>query len=222
MWVRAFVMTCVGAALGCAGAPKPLPAPMPTSSAGATGEMVFVASGLVTLPSGSVGSGASFSDHSVSGPNVNMATTPEGVWGGDLRGRNLHLELSEGRIGAVALELRVDREGDTLHLSGIFGGQRVNVELSPGRLHGTVDGATCSFDLASEAPGQYRGLVSCPPPRGQRLPEATTATFRLLGDAARLDQPVLPQMALALLAVLPRAPPLAVLPRASPPLTHGR
>ncbi len=222
MWVRALAMTCAAAAVGCAGALKPMPAPMPTSSAGATGEMVFVASGLVTLPSGSVGSGATFSDHAVTGQNVNMAITPEGVWGGDLRGHNLHLELSEGRMGAVALELRVDREGDTLRLSGIFGGRRVNVELSPRRLHGTLDGATCSFDLNSEAPGQYRGLMSCPPSRGQRLPEVTTATFHLAGDAARLDQPVLPQMALGLLAVLPRVPPVAaVLPRASP-VTHGR
>lgn len=184
--------------------------------------MVFVASGVVNLASGSVGSGATFSDHAVTGQNVNMATTPEGVWGGDLRGHNLHLELSEGRIGGVALELRVDREGDTLRLSGIFGGRRVNLELSPRRLHGTLDGATCSFDLNSEGPGQYRGLVSCPPARGQRLPDVTTATFHLVGDAARLDQPVLPQMALALLAVLPRVPPLAVLPRPSPVITHGR
>ena len=212
MWARGLAMTCASAALACASTPKPVP-PMPTSSAGTAGEVVFVASGSVTLPWGSVGSGATFSDHAVTGQSVNMATTPEGTWGGDLRGGNLHLDISEGRIGATALELRVDRQGDTLHLSGIFGGRRVNVELSPRRLHGTLDGGTCSFDLASQAPGRYHGLVSCPPPRGQRLPDVTTASFNLVGDAARLDQPALPQMALALLAVLPRVPPV---------LTHGR
>lgn len=187
-------MIWAAAALACAAVPKPLP--MPTPSQGATGELLFVASG-------SIGAGATFSDRAVTGPAVNMATTPEGVWGGDLRGHNLILNLSEGRIDAVALDLQVDREGDTLHLSGIFGSRRVNVELSPRRLHGSVDGGVCSFDLAQEAPAKYRGFVSCPPPRGQRLPAVSSASFNLVGDAARLDQPVLPQMALALLAVLP-------------------
>ncbi len=215
MWARAIVVTCAGAALGCAGAPEPLPAPMPTSSAGATGEMIFV-------PSGSIGAGATFSDRAVTGPAVNMAITTDGVWGGNLRGHNLLLDLSEGRMAAAALDLRVDREGDTLRLNGIFGGQRVRVQLSPRRLQGTVDSGACSFDLAWQAPDGYKGFVSCPPPRGQSLPAVTSASFRLMGDAARLDQPVLPQMALALLAVLPRVPPLAVLPRASPAVTHGR
>lgn len=196
MWARALAMTCASAALACAGAPKPVPAPMPTSSEGATGEVIFVVSG-------SIGAGASFSDHSVTGPSVNMATTPEGVWGGDLRGLNFLLDISEGRIGAAALELQVNREGDALDLDGIFGGRRVRVQLSPRRLHGFVDGGACSFDLAGQAPGTYHGIVSCPPRRGEHLPAVSTASLRLTGDAARLDQPVLPQMALALLAVLP-------------------
>lgn len=198
-------------ALACAGAPsKPLPMPTPAEGT-AGGEVIFV-------PQGTIGTGAAFDGARVVGPTVNMAATPEGVWGGDVNGRNFVLQVSEGRLTGAAFEVTVEQEGDALHLAGLVDGRRVNVRLSPRRLQGTTDGGVCSFDLARTAPGSYQGSVSCPTPRGQfsavtsfpraprglPLPRVISTTFRLSGDAARLDQPMLPQMALALLAVLPQ------------------
>lgn len=203
--IRFALLPCAAAALACASAPPAVPIPMPTSGA-ASGEVIFV-------PLGSVGTGASFDESRVVGPTVNMAATAEGGWGGDLLGRNLVLQIGDGRLGGAAFELLVEQEGDAVHLAGVSGGRRVNVRLSPKRLQGTVDGGGCSFDLSMAAPGSYRGFVSCQPPPGRRLagspsaasrlPVVTSASLRLSGDANRLDRPVLPQLALALLAVLP-------------------
>lgn len=202
------------AALACAGVPPAPPAVPPTfAEGGPGGAMIF-------LPHGTVGTGATFDGDRVVGPTVNMAVTPEGAWGGDLYGRNFVLQVSEGRLRGAAFELAVQWEGDELRLAGIVQGRRVNVGLSPRRLHGTTDGGICSFDLTLAAPGSYQGFVSCPSAPGrpglptvspqprapfarERLPAVTSTTFRLMGDAARLDQPALPQLALALLAVLP-------------------
>jgi hypothetical protein len=178
----------------CAGAPA-VPVPMPTSVEG-DGEVIF-------LPLGSVGNGAAFDAQRVVGPTVNMAATPEGVWGGDLRGFNVVLEIGDGRLLGAALDLAVEREGDALRLVGLFGNRRVNFKVSPRQIQGTLDGGVCSFDLSLESPGRYQGFLSCPAPRARGLPVVTSASLRLMGDAARLDQPMLPQLALALLAVLP-------------------
>ncbi len=192
--MRLLSLVAVGLA-ACAGAPA-VPVPMPTSTEGG-GEVIFV-------PLGSVGTSAAFDVRRVMGPTVNMAATPEGVWGGDLRGRNLVLEIGEGWLVGAAFRLTVQREGDALRLAGLIGTRRVNLTASPRRVQGTLDGGHCSFDLSLESPGRYQGFLACPAPRGERLPLVTSASLRLLGDAARLDQPMLPQLALALLAVLPQ------------------
>lgn len=208
MKFRALAILGAVGMLACASAPPAKPLSMPTSGEGSVGgEMIF-------LPQGTIGTGATFDDARVMGPTVNMAATPEGVWGGDVRGRNFVLQVSEGRLTGAAFEVAVEQEGDALHLAGIVDGRRVNVRLSPRRLQGTTNGGVCSFDLTLIAPGSYRGFLACPAlparfilPRvsaaGQRLPTVTSTTFRLSGDAAQLDRPVLPQLALALLAVLP-------------------
>lgn len=206
MRYQAIPILGAAAALACAGAPPARPVVMPTPGE-AAGEVVFV-------PSGSPGFGAAFDERRVMGPAVNMTMTPEGVWGGDVRGRNVLLEISEGRLSGAAFDLTVEQEGDVLHLAGIVDGRRVNVRLSPRQLQGTVNGGVCSFDLALAAPGSYRGFLSCParptpatrlgvPVRGVPLPSIDPAEFHLSGDAVRFDQPVMPQLALALLAVLP-------------------
>jgi hypothetical protein len=177
---------------------------MPTP-AEAGGEVIF-------LPQGSVGTGATFDPRHVMGPTVSMALTPEGVWGGDLRGRNVVLEISEGRLRGAGFDVSVERDGDALHLAGLVGDRRVNVQISSKRFQGTLGITGCSFDLPAATQGSYQGFLSCPVPRtpgvstaasGQRLPVVTSASLRLAGNAARLDPPVLPQLALALLAVLP-------------------
>lgn len=179
---------------------------MPTSGE-ASGEVIFV-------PLGSIGTGASFDEGRVVGPTINMAATPEGAWGGDLAGRNLVLQIDDGRLEGASFSLLVEQEGDAVHLAGLSGGRRVNVRLSPKRLQGTVDGGGCSFDLSLAAPGSYQGFVSCQPPplpksvagplvATGRMPVVTSVSLRLSGDALRFERPVLPQLALALLAVLP-------------------
>lgn len=202
---RFALLPCAAAALACASAPPAVPFPMPTSGA-ASGGVIFV-------PLGSAGTGATFDESRVVGPTVNMAAMAEGGWGGDLVGRNLVLQIEDGRLGGAAFELLVEQEGDAVHLAGVRDGRRVNLRLSSKRLQGTLDGGGCSFDLSMAAPGWYRGFVSCQPPPGRkpvgplsaagRMPVVTPASLRLSGDANRFDHPVLPQLALALLAVLP-------------------
>ena len=195
--------------LACAGAPPAIPVPMPSAGETAGGEVLF-------LPLGSIGTSASFDARRVVGPNVNMTATSEGVWGGSLGGRNLVLQVAEGRLSGAAFEVTVEREGDALRLAGMVGDRRVGVRLSPQSFQGSVDGGVCSFELSSRAAGTYEGSLVCPArghagPAGAPIPPAVTATsprvtsttLKLSGDAARLDRPVLPQLALALLAVLP-------------------
>ena len=191
---RSLVTACSAAALACAAAPTK-PVPMPSTGATAGGEVFFI-------PSGSPGTSAAFDDRRVVGPNVNMGTSPEGDWGGDLLGRNLVLAITDGRLSGAAFEVVVEREGEALRLAGLLGDRRVSARLSPKLFQGTIDGGVCSFELTREAPGSYRGAVACTVP-GVRNPVVNTAQLKLLGDAARLDQPVLPQLALAVLAVLP-------------------
>ncbi len=206
--MRFHALAMAGAAtLACASAPaQPTPAATPTS-APSGGEVIF-------LPQGSAGTGATFDPEHVVGPTVNMALTADGVWGGDLRGRNLVLEVSEGRLRGAAFDVSVERAGDTLHLTGLVGNRRVNVQLSPKRFQGALDINGCSFDLPLATPGAYQGFLSCPAPSHHtpavssaaattRLPTVTSTSLRLSGDATRLDPPVMPQLALALLAVIP-------------------
>ncbi len=193
---RSLVTACSAAALACAAAPpKPVPVPMPSAGATAGGEVFFI-------PTGSPGTSAAFDDRRVVGPNINMGTTADGAWGGDLRGRNLVLAIIPGRLSGSAFEVVVEQEGEALRLAGLLGDRRVSARLSPKLFQGTIDGGVCSFELTSRAPGDYSGAVACTV-RGQRNPIVNTAELKLLGDAARLDQPVLPQLALAVLAVLP-------------------
>ena len=182
------------ALLAACATPKVTPLPMP--SAEGSGEISFV-------PTGSAGTSAAFDQTRVFGPMVNMEASAEGVWGGDLRGQSVVLDVSEGRLRGAGLEMAVEREGDALRLGGLVRSRRVSLRLSPKFLTGTVDGGACSFDMRLASPGVYRGSVSCSPRRSQRLSSVPTATLRLAGDAARVESPVLPQFVLALLAVLP-------------------
>jgi len=190
----------------CAGAPA-VPPPMPAQTEGG--------GGVIFVPSGGPGTGATFGERRVVGPTVNMALTPEGVWGGDLRGRNLVLEITEGTLSSVALQVSVERQGEELRVAGLMVDRRVNFLFSPRRVQGTLDGGACSFELEREGPELYRGFVACAPPRRELTPAMTSAvsrpttpvitsaTLRVSGEAAQLDRPVLPQLVLALLAVLP-------------------
>lgn len=197
MRLRRLATAFSAAALACAGAPpgKSVPVTMPSSGEVSGGEVFF-------LPTGSPGNSAAFGGRRVVGPTVNMTATADGAWGGDLRGRNLHLEVAEGRLSGSAFEVTVERQGEALRLGGLVGDRRVSLRLSPQRFQGTIDGGVCSFDLERDAPGSYQGFLSCTAP-GQRSPTITSASLRLSGDAARIDQPALPQLALAVLAVLP-------------------
>ncbi len=157
----------------------------------ATGEVFF-------LGWDGVGSGASYSDERVIGPNVNLTRRDDGGWAGDLLGQNVDLTVTPTRLSAPNLDVHLERKGDGLTVRGLVFGRRFSVEMTPKAVSGRS--GNCSFDLERRQPGVLRGGVGCTDPRSA-FPATATGTLKLSGNAAERE-PSLPQLALALIAVM--------------------
>jgi hypothetical protein len=146
------------------------------------------------------GGDATFDKERVVGPTVNVSREEGAGWAGDLGGSNMALQVSPTKLRAAGVSLTLERRPGELKVEGLFFGQRVRLELTGKAFTGRY--GTCSFDMtvAPKTPGLYRGDVGCMK-RGS-LPAAGKASMRLAGDAA-LEEPPMPQLVLALLAVLP-------------------
>jgi hypothetical protein len=149
--------------------------------------------------SGAGAAGASFDEERLVGPAVNMKRT-EGGWVGDLAGQNLNLTVSGKKLYApnVTLMVQKDDKGN-IRVEGQWFGARLRVDFDEKRARGRFGG--CSLDLKRTAAGHYNGDVGCI--RGS-MPVTSRVTLKLLGEAATGN--ALPQLALALVAVLPSAP----------------
>lgn len=156
-----------------------------------TGELSFNAGGLA-------GGGASFDQERVVGPSVNVSRQETGGWAGDLSGSNMELAVSPTRLSGAGVSLALEQRPNALKVEGLFFGQRVRLELDAKKFSGRY--GRCSFDLTRKAPGIYRGDVGCL--RTGSFPSTARVVFRLSGQAAD-ETPPMPQLALALLAVLP-------------------
>jgi hypothetical protein len=159
----------------------------------ATGEIRFLAYGASS-------SGASWSADRVVGPAVNMTRREDGGWAGDLLGRDLSLNLEGNRLTGSNVNLLISQKGSRIDVEGLFYNQRVRISLDGKKLQGRM--GDCSYDFARTRGGTaYRGDVGCMR-QGQRIPAAGKAGIELYGEATSANPP-LPQLALALVAILP-------------------
>ncbi len=169
----------------------PLAAGAQSLSFQASGEVFF-------LGWDSVGSGASYSDDRIIGPNVNLTRRDDGGWAGDLLGQNVDMTVTPTRLSAPNFDIHITRKGDELTVRGIVFGRPFNVAMTPKTVSGRS--GNCSFDLERRQPGVMRGGVGCTDPRSV-FPATATGTLKLAGNAAERE-PALPQLALALIAVM--------------------
>ena len=157
-----------------------------------TGEVVF-------RPRGSMAATASFDDERVVGPIVNMTRVADEEWAGDVNGFDVALHVADGHIDGVSLTLVYARAGERVSVEGLVNGIRVRISLDAKGARGRY--GDCSIDMKRKRAGLYEGDVGCL--RGGSFPVTAKASLELFGLAATADAPQ-PQLALALLAVLPR------------------
>jgi hypothetical protein len=156
-----------------------VPAGRPGQNLGASGEVVWA-----DLSQAATSRRATFDDWLVSGPGVKIGRRPDGIWAGTLLGKPVTLSPSLGNLSGTGVDLAIDWHGTGTWVTGTCLGAPVRFEISGTRVKGNA-GANV-FDLVALGPGQFgtqAGLLT------------------LSGSAARTDA-AMPQMALALLAVL--------------------
>ncbi len=150
---------------------------------------------------GGMGSGASFDDTRIVGPDVNLTRREDGSWAGDIAGQDVNLVGGESRLSGPQVNLTFKQKSGKTDVEGLFYGQRVRISIDPKKLKGRY--GSCSFDLSrGRGPPVYRGDVGCLH-EGQRLPSAGKAGVELIGEAAG-EKPPAVQLGLALVATLPR------------------
>ncbi len=157
----------------------------------ATGEVFF-------LGWDGIGSGASYSEDRIVGPNVNLTRRDDGGWAGDLLGQNVDLAVTPTRLSAPNLDVHGEKKGDELTVRGNVFGRRFSLQKTPKSVSGRS--GNCSFDLSRRQPGVMQGEVGCTDPRSV-FPATGHGTLKLAGNAAERE-PSLPQLALALIAVM--------------------
>jgi hypothetical protein len=162
----------------------------------ATGDVTFRAIGGGTA-------GASFDHERVLGPVVDLSRDQGGAWGGNLGDNDVVLTVTPAKIFGVGISVALTRKDDRTDIEGLAFGQRLRLTLDGKRFHGRF--GACSYDLERQKSGEYYGNVGCFRQAGRSLVTAAftgKAILRLLGDASATSPP-LPQLPLALIAVLP-------------------
>ncbi len=83
----------------------------------ATGEIVYRTS-------------AAFDATRVRGPNVNMAVTKDGQWGGNLLAKDVMLKVTPDRITGAGVNLVVKQDANSLSVEGMISGIRVRFKAT--------------------------------------------------------------------------------------------
>ncbi len=194
---RFAVLAAASAVLGCA-TPSGTPIPVSTPAPGETKPPGFQAKGEIFFDAQGAGTSVAYDDFRMVGPTVNMARDASGKWGGNIGQRNMILTVAPGRITGDGVDLYVVRKKTTVSVQGMYFQRQVWFTIKPTEIQGTTDGDTCSFDLTRtpQPGGWFTGGVGC----GGNL---RMGSLQLLGDAANLETPTLPQLILALIGVLP-------------------
>lgn len=138
-----------------------------------------------------VGSSA-FNAWRVVGPRINMTRRPDGSWAGTLVGRSYILKPGDGRLSAPGADLHFVRWGEEIVVMGNLGDLRIRLRFHPGPGLPAQGGKVCRFS---------GNLVDC-----RRDETRQSAGIRLTGEAAALDEPVMPQLGLALISIVYLSP----------------
>ncbi|MGA8892916.1 MAG: hypothetical protein WB493_15240 [Anaeromyxobacteraceae bacterium] len=196
---RLAVLAAASAVLACA-TPSGAPVPVTTPAPGETRPRDFQPTGEVFFDAQGSGTSVAFSDFRMVGPRVNMTRADDGSWRGNVGDREMILKVQPGRITGDGVDLYVVKKvgaTTTVSVQGMYFQRQVWFTFKAGEIQGTTDGGRCSFDLnPGQAPGYWTGGVGC----GGSM---RMGTLQLTGTAANLAEPPLPQLVLALVAVLP-------------------
>ncbi len=183
----------------CATAPRGVPLPMAStapSSVDLAGTYQPEGEVFVALPR-TAGVTNSYGRYRVVGPSTSLSRNLEGRWGGTLGGQTVLLDVTDGRIRGAGVELTVRRDGDALHVSGLWRNARLDLDFQPTHIGGTPGGG-CSLDLRLTEGTTWRGFLACPNP--------DAVTVRLEGAAMEVPDVAMPQWLFAFLGALPDGP----------------
>jgi hypothetical protein len=170
--------------------------PLPMSTPAAPKQAEFRATGEIRS---TIGKSAAFDEWHVVGPRINLTRSPDGSWDGTAGPvmSPFHLDVKPGYLDGPNLSLSIQRMADgVVEIGGMFFGGRYFMRVSPQKLQGKTHGGKCSFEFKRVSPAVYAGDIAC----GM---EITRVGIELFGAASRVDDPILPQAALALVAVMP-------------------
>jgi hypothetical protein len=196
---RLAVLAVASSVLACAtpsGTPVAVTAPAP----GEARPRTFQATGEVFFDAQGSGTSVAFDDFRMVGPRVNMTRADDGTWRGNVGDREMILKIQPGRITGDGVDLYVVYKPGSLpavSIQGMYFQRQVWFSMKAGEIQGTTDGGRCSFDLSpGRTAGSWTGGVGC-------VGNVRTGTLQLTVTAANLAQPPMPQLVLALVAVLP-------------------
>jgi hypothetical protein len=146
--------------------------PGPDAPFVSTGEVVYRAS-------------AAYDATRVRGPNVNMAVTKDGRWGGNLLTKEVMLKVEPGRITGAGVNLVVKQDPSSLSVEGTISGIRVRVKATATTFVGRVGDR--QVECARE-PGGYCYLAG-----------GRTATMHFKGTAGSWPDVPMPQWIFAVI-----------------------
>jgi len=150
-----------------------------------TGKPAFAPTGQVE-----VRTTASYDDAFVRGPQVNMALTKDGKWGGTLLGKDVRLEVTPGRISGAGVNLVVTRDAKSIAVEGLFAGVRVRVKATQDTFVGRVGNRQIE---CTRGPNGYWFQKGGP---------AGVAAIRFTGGADRMPDVPMPQWIFAVIGAI--------------------
>lgn len=172
--------------------------------------LAFEPTGEVTFRTrGGMAQGAAFDTQRIAGPGIDLSRVEGGAWSGMVEGGHAQLWPTKDGIAGDAvvsdlpsgkITLHIERSKDGTSVRGLYFSAMVHLEIGEKTISGRI--GNCSIDLARRAPGVFEGDVGCAA-RNQTFPSVSKGSLMLGRGAASADAPM-PQLALSLLAVLPR------------------
>jgi hypothetical protein len=134
------------------------------------------------------GNSVSYDQHRIVGPQVDVALLDAKEWAGSVYEHNTRLTIGEGELGGLGDKLVFTREGDVVRVEGRWAYRRVRIEVSPKHL--VFRDGQRAYDLKVKAVGCLGD-------------DRAGCVIKVLGDASRLSDALMPQFALALIAAFP-------------------
>lgn len=175
------------------------PPPTVTAPPGRTDEVL----GGVTFASGGLSNAVAYGPWRVKGPGVDLVYAGDGAWRGTWGGAPATFTATQGLLrGPRGTLVTVDERDGALVIRGTWGERGVDVALTPRSLKARTDPGGCTLELAATGPGTLSGPVGCPGGPG-RPATAATGTLLLQGESVLAPRVLLPQVAIAVLSVLP-------------------